>query len=30
MGTEAQRLAVFRRVRDEIDTHVREFISKHS
>jgi arsenate reductase (thioredoxin) len=29
-GTEAQRLAIFRRVRDEIGEHVREFISKHS
>lgn len=29
-GAEAQRLVVFRRVRDEIEEHVREFISKHS
>jgi arsenate reductase len=29
-GMEAQRLAVFRRVRDEIEEHVHDFISKHS
>jgi arsenate reductase len=29
-GTEAERLAVFRRVRDEIEDHVRELIAKES
>ena len=29
-GTEAERLAVFRRVRDEIENRVREFIAKES
>jgi arsenate reductase len=29
-GTEAERLAVFRRVRDEIEERVREFIAKES
>jgi arsenate reductase len=29
-GTEADRLAVFRRVRDEIGEHVRDFIAKES
>jgi arsenate reductase (thioredoxin) len=29
-GTEAERLAVFRRVRDQIEDHVREFVAKES
>ena len=29
-GTAAERLAVFRQVRDEIDRHVRELIAKES
>lgn len=29
-GTESERLAVFRRVRDQIEEHVRQFIAKES
>jgi arsenate reductase (thioredoxin) len=29
-GTDVKRLAIFRRVRDEIEKHVREFIAKES